>query len=89
MNYVTHTPFKIGNLLQTMIASTAGVRTQRQNLPIVSMSIWINFHREVSLTLFYFIISLFDHTNYFCYNNPVFDTKNDVEASQPQYLCGL
>ena len=69
MNYVTHTPFKIGNLLQTMIASTAGVRTQRQNLPIVSMSIWINFHREVSLTLFYFIISLCDHTNYFCYNN--------------------
>lgn len=21
--------------------------------------------------------------------NPVFDTKKDVEASQPQYLCGL
>ena len=69
MNYVTHTPFKIGNLLQTMIASTAGVRTQRQNPHIACLPIWIDFHREVSLTLFHFIFSLFDHTNYICYNN--------------------
>ena len=63
----TRTPCFAGCTSKT--ASTACVRTHRQNPLIVCPPIQVDFIREVSLALCDFILSLLDRSCRFCYNN--------------------